>query len=630
MDAVSGNRGVHSRLRLPLPRRLPNLKGIWLTAYSIVWIAVLAIASFAIIRGAYIELTVPKKFQWSPYGFTTSLDNSGFHVAALGTAAARESGLAIGDDIVALDDWVIPHTDTAHLLVEEHLVKPYGTATTFTLRKPDGELYKVRLTRTIEAEEQWYRDAGLSRQAYKLAFLVPGLSFALLFLAAAILLFVRRRREAVPALLSLGFLMIAPVAFDSAWNAWNELGVGVIAITYFAATGWMLVFAAFLAFPSGRLEPRWTAVCLVLLPLMLLLVLAPGNALGTATFSLIFLISLAALVSRYRKVSDGAERQQLRWVFFGFGAGGIIVVASLIAGIAIQAVFGRDPRWSALSIAGNMMFSIGLMTMAGGLIVSILRYRLYDADAVIGRSATYAVLTLGFVSLFAASQKIIELLGEEYFGQNVGALAGGVGAALAALAIAPMHARVQRWAQRRFQRALHRLRYGLPALVSDLRETSGIESIVGATLDNVVAGMQARAAALIVGTSLSDARGLAAEEVQAWLAGWNPPAHDGLDCDRSDPVFPLRVPLEAEGHGRVGWLLVGPRPDGSFFGSTERNVIEDIAEPVARAVQVALMREDREANHAHRFNAIESRIESIERTLSKLLASRRPAGEQGL
>jgi hypothetical protein len=467
----------------------------------------------------------------------------------------------------------------------------------------------------------------LSRQAYKLAFLVPGLLSAVMFVSAAVLLFVRRRDDAVPALLSLGFLMIAPVAFDSAWNAWTELGIGVLTIVHFAAFGWVLVFAAFFAFPSGRLEPRWTSVCVPLLPLMWLTVSTPGYW-GAASFSITFLLSLGALVSRYRQLSGGAERQQLRWVFFGFGVGGALVLISYLGSIAMQAAFGSDPRWGILSVAGNMIWNLGQMMMAGGLVVSILRYRLYDADAVIGRSAAFAVLTLGFVALFAASQKIIELLGEEYLGQSVGALAGGVGAALAALAIAPMHARVQRWAERRFQRSLHKLRYGLPALVGDLRETSGLDSIAGATLDNIVEGVRARAAALVVGKDLANARGIAAEDAQSWLESWTPSAQDGLDCDRSDPTFPLRAPLEAEGHGRVGWLLVGPRPDGSFFGSTERAAIEEIAEPVARAVQVALMREEREANYVRRFDAMDRRLDSIDLAVSRLLAGRRTAGKQ--
>jgi len=94
--------------------------------------------------------------------------------------------------------------------------------------------------------------------------------------------------------------------------------------------------------------------------------------------------------------------------------------------------------------------------------------------------------------------------------------------------------------------------------------------------------------------------------------------HDGIDRDRSDTVFPVRVPLEAEGHGRVGWLVLGSRPDGSLFGKAERDTIEEIAEPVARAMQVALRRKEREAQYERRFAALERQIAKLGTKLKPL------------
>jgi hypothetical protein len=321
---------------------------------------------------------------------------------------------------------------------------------------------------------------------------------------------------------------------------------------------------------------------------------------------------LIALISRYRKIDGEAERLQLRWAFFGLVAGLLLLLVSLAGNSAVSAWQAEDPRWVAWQFIFVQTFGTwGLGVMALGLIVSILRYRLYDADAVIGRSAAYALLTLGFVVLFAGTQKVIELLGQEYLGQNLGGLAGGIGAALAAVAVAPMHNRAQRWAERRFQKPLFRLRHGLPALVGDLRETSGLEEIAGATLDSLVEGVRTCRAALVAGDTLVDAREIPAEDVQMWRRSWTAPHHDGADIDSSEPLFPVRVPLEAEGHGRVGWLLLGPRPDGSLFGKTEFDAIEEIAEPVARAVQVAVRRQEREERLESRLQELESRIEGV-------------------
>jgi hypothetical protein len=307
----------------------------------------------------------------------------------------------------------------------------------------------------------------------------------------------------------------------------------------------------------------------------------------------------------------------MKFAMLGFVACFGLVVATIVLTQAAPFAPTEGVRaWLALlsALAG----SLAAVAIASGLLIALLRYRLYDADSAIGRSAAYGLLTVGFVVLFAASEKLIEVLGQQYLGQNVGGVAGGVAAALAAVVIAPMHTRSHRWAEKRFQNALYRLRHILPPLVGDLRETAGLEQIAGATLDSLVDGVHTCRAALFAGQDLIDAREIAASDAENWWRRWVPPVHDGIDRDRSDPLFPIRVPLEAEGHGRVGWLLLGPRPDGSLFGKSECVAIEEIAEPVARAVQVALRRQEREA-------AYERRLAALEQAIAKLGAKPRPS-----
>ena len=315
-----------------------------------------------------------------------------------------------------------------------HVVKPDGEITSFSLRRPSGELYEARLVRSVQNEEEAFRAAGMSR---RLARTLSGISVSLvpiLLILAAVLLFLRRRHEAVPALLSLSFLL-----FASTVNNADLLGVSFTIINIIGVASACLLFAALFAFPSGRFEPRWTAIPFLLVPFFLIFLLFPDavsvvSLLGAA----FFLLALAALVIRYRKLEDGLERQQLRWAFFGLAlgiSGQVLGLASAVATVSWQA---EDPRWSEWGYYFGFLGTLSFCAMTIGLLVSILRYRLYDADAVIGRSATYAILTLGLVILFTGSQQIIELLGQEYLGQNIGALAGGIGAALAAVAIAPM------------------------------------------------------------------------------------------------------------------------------------------------------------------------------------------------
>ena len=606
MDVASTGGEIlqRERWRLRLPERLPNLKGAWLTAYTILWAITLPLCLAGAAMGTLAVMTAPTT--WLPYGFATSQDANGIRVDALPSPAVKAAGMKVGDHVVAVDGWAVPRTDP-RAAARPHMVKPDGSFTSFTLRRANGELYEVRLLRSRNVEEQGYRAAGLSPAIAVALTRGKTLSIAV-YIWAAILLFLRCRRETVPALLSLGFLLFAALENDP-----SLAGVNFALVTILNIVSACLLFAALFAFPAGRFEPRWTAIPPLLLPVLALSWFFFPAGLQSSITSLGFLLlALAALVGRYRRLDPGTERQQLRWAFFGLAVGLSLHITSVFINLAMQAWQGADPRWAAWNyVSSGALDALTSCAVALGLIVAILRYRLYDADKVIGRSAAYGVLTIGFVALFAASEKIIELLGQEYLGQNIGGLAGGVAAALAAVAIAPMHDRTRRWAERRFQRGLYRLRHALPPLVGDLRETAGLEQIAGATLDSLVEGVRTRRAALIAGDQLIDAREVSAREVKEWRRKWSAPPRDGIECDENDTLFPVRAPLEAEGHGRVGWLLLGPRPDGTLFGKSEFDAIEEIAEPVARAVEVALRRQEREQQ-------LESRLEAIEAVLARL------------
>ena len=607
--AVASAEPASRRWRLRLPERLPGLKGKWLTLYAIVWAIMLPLSIIGAARGAYIILTNPT--MWSPYGFSTDEGPEGVYVTSVFSEPARATKLRAGDYVVAIDGWPVPRT-AGRAAARDRVIKADGSTTSFTVRKPGGETAEVRLFRSQAVEYQRFRDAGVSFTFARVMAFVAALIFPALFIPSAILLFARCRRDAVPAALSLAFLLLASII-----NGGEQLGIGLGWLQAIGSMGYLLLFSALFAFPSGRFEPRWTAIPFLLFVLTLLTDwFFPALLIDMPVGPLFSFLVLAALISRYRRVGVGPERLQLRWAFLGLVAGMVFMTLDGALDTIGDARMGEDPRWGAWQYAfGPTLGMLTFCAMALGLIVSVLRYRLYDADAVIGRSAAYAVLTIGFVILFAASQKIIELLGQQYLGQNIGALAGGIGAALAAVAVAPMHNRAQRWAERRFQNSLYRLRHGLPALVGDLRETSGVEQIAGATLDGLVDGVRASRAAMIAGRELIDARRVPEEDVRGWLRDWTPASHDGIDHEKSDQLFPVRVPLEAEGHGRVGWLLVGPRPDGSQFGSSECDVIEEIAEPVARAMQVALARSEHERSLERRLQLIEHRLNELTKLL---------------
>src|SRR5205823_9168833 len=94
-----------------------------------------------------------------------------------------------------------------------------------------------------------------------------------------------------------------------------------------------------------RFVPRWTAILTALwFVIVLFQTLLPSTPLSasnwpdflnSATFIAVLLTVVYAQVYRYRRVSGPVQRQQTRWVVFGFATA---IAAFLIAGIVAELV----------------------------------------------------------------------------------------------------------------------------------------------------------------------------------------------------------------------------------------------------------------------------------------------------
>ena len=621
---AAANAEMRRGLTLRLPERLPDLKGKWLTAYTILWAAALLVAVVAPIRGTVLNYRGLGHPVWRPHGLVTRDSDRGIIVAGVFGDEARRAEVHVGDTITAVNGWGVRGRAGDEQLYKM-LDGPEGSTVRLTLQSPSRPDRDVTLASHASTSAQMFRGTGVSRPMFDASIHFLELAFLLFLVPAAVVLFARRRREIIPALLSISFLVLT--GFVSGGPALVDAGVSSKLISTVADLfGWLPFVLALATFPDGRLVPKWTVAA------PLLTVIGTMNDLsyrvewlGNLLAGLAFALAGGALVVRYRRYPRDIGRQQLRWAFFGFLLGIallMVVVPGLIAGDQLTAA---DPRWAVwLPMLLNLCAGLSFACMALGLMVSVLRYRLYDADTVIGRSAAYGVLTLGFIGLFAGAEKLAELIGEQYFEHSIGVAAGAAGAAVAAAIIVPLHNRVHRWAERRFQKPLIGLREGLPECVADLRESASVEQLVAAVMSRVEAGVRStREAVLLIDKgklSIAGTRGMPMKAVRAWQRNWNmPPGGHVLDCDKRDALFPLRVRLCIETSGEpetIGWMLLGPRPDGSFFGKDEREALEHVAGPVARAIHIAQLRGRREEQAEKRIRALETAIEKIVSTIA--------------
>ena len=567
---------------------LPRLGPRSLFVFTILWLAALALAVAAPIMSRYYQYQRLPAPGWGLVGMM--VDNEDYRIIAAGSREARQSGISAGDRIIAVDGR--PLAGMGYPSVRAWMARKGNHALTFTIRSGAKPPREVVLTRRPSHVDELMAGTGFTRRSEYLVNAAAQLLPAFLLVAASILLF-RKRHDRVAALLSLSFLLIAATQFGTTfWQVHLPWLPNLL-----TALGWSGLALVLLVFPSGRFRPRWTRFAsLLLLPWLI----ACGTHWSTQTmknFSVAFFLGLgvAALAIRYRRLAPVIERQQLRWVFLGFAAGTACIIAITLILAASAALTASDPRMAVwLPILSNLVVGAAVAAFAGGLLVSMLGYRLYDVDTVISRSAGYAALSLGFVVVLAASKKAVELASEQYFQGDSGAISWTVATAVAGFLISPMHDRLLGWAESRFQKALLHLRNDLPSRIADLRETATLDELLDEVLARIETGTRAQSLAVAIDGRIVAERGPSGG---AWLA-----------------EVPLTIGHRQE---EIGALLVGPRPDGSKLGKDEQDALGEVADPIARAVKIVRLREARESATAKNAANLSRRISKLEKAMKQ-------------
>jgi hypothetical protein len=289
-----------------------------------------------------------------------------------------------------------------------------------------------------------------------------------LYLAMAALLFWRRSDDRMAFFGSLTLLTFGgsvsgfPSDVSSAPLAWNL----VIFAPYLL--GQVTFLAFFFLFPSGRFVPRWTGwITLLSAPYWCVMSFVPALASGPLGFLIVpfLLTAVIAQVYRYRRVSTFRERQQTKWVVFGFVAAILLfILTRLLSFVLPPAVLNSQ-------VAGNLVGGISalaLMLIPIFIGIAILRDRLFDIDLIINRTLVYGLLTSILVALYVGLTIGLESL----VGLIARQTSQPVSIVLSTLVIAalfqPLRRRVQNVIDRRFYRRKYDAQKTLAAFASTL------------------------------------------------------------------------------------------------------------------------------------------------------------------
>jgi hypothetical protein len=354
-----------------------------------------------------------------------------------------------------------------------------------------------------------------------------------------------------------------------------------------------LLLIAFAAFPDGVFVPRFTRWLIPLgIPIAIFVSLPDMNEdLQSLVGIGLLILILAGQVIRFRRLAPGIERQQIKWAGFGFASGLLLVALALV----LVSTIPDDPALQVplVNLLGLVTFSAGMAAIALGLLISLTRFRLWEADTVITRSAAYAVVTVIVGVVWAASSDLVKLVITEVMGRESEAGATTVGAIIAAGIFSPTQSAVLGWTRQRFGGPLDRIKGSAERLKNwGLTETPA--EVATRALGIIDAAVHPAQAAVLLdlpqGTEMVAARNVQSADDRRLLE---------------------RLTLEDE-EGPVGELRLGRRSDGNRYNRQELEAVRELIPHLADALRVARGRHSRESMLQEQIEAMAARLAQLE------------------
>ncbi len=399
-------------------------------------------------------------------------------------------------------------------------------------------------------------------------------------------------------------------------------GLGPIAI--FLVIRWMILFPEEVA--ESRRLPRglaWVAALFLLARASYVF----GGPIPSALVPAAVLLSDAAFIATSLAIltwntihADPHGRRRVKWVLFGAYMAGVPVLLNVV----VQSVFGvRFARFDVLLDAN--VFMAFLMPL--GILIAILRYRLFDIDRIISTTASYSVLAAG---VFVGATTVIPPIARAVsaaLGLETESSQLPLSAVMAAAAI-PVH----QWLRPQIDRLFFAERYSVETGIGELlfrlsgcSDPRSLTELVGGELYRLMRPevcaiyAQVEAAYAVVfseGRAVPpsfDADGTligVLRERRGALAlsgGKRSPGDSPLDPFERAALETLEaevvVPIKQR-EALIAFLCLGPKGSGDFYTPTDLSLLAAAAEKVSdellRFDQEQMIREGREMQESLR------------------------------
>ena len=450
------------------------------------------------------------------------------------------------------------------------------------------------------ANAQALHQFGLPIEYYGIHTAVGIVVEALPMILVGILIFARKSRDPFALIFSLNVVVSGTISLDTSipyyykqiWSSYSTLG----AIGDFMVFLGGMLLSVWYCFPDGRFEPRWTrwlAIMWVGFQCFLFFYF-PGSPflpmylipLPLTAINYLFALSVAySLIYRYRHVSDGAQRQQIKWIV---ASGMFYVLVYLIDPLPFITP-GLSETLRSLIWVPIAYLSTALLALS--IAFSIFRHRLWDIDLIINRTLVYGGLTIIVIGIYIL---IVGGLGTAIQGSSnllISILATG----LLAVLVQPLRDRLQR--------GVNRMMYGerddpvtvLSRLGQRLEGTLAPDAVLPSLVETVAQTLKLPYVAIEMTTE---------DE---------PDSTSAISYGQPQPdIFRLPLIYQSE---TIGQLVVSPRAHGEALNPMDRHLLENIAHQAGMAVHAVNLTADLQRSRQHLVTTREEERRRLRRDL---------------
>jgi hypothetical protein len=213
--------------------------------------------------------------------------------------------------------------------------------------------------------------------------------------------------------------------------------------------------------------------------------MVPQNTVDLLLILGVYVLGVLLQVNRYRRGSTRTEHQQMRWLLFG------TAVAVTVVGPYIFAVNGLDLVGHAgqstvfLLAAGRSVRQLVLLVVPVAIMISILRYRLFEIDVLINRALVYAIVTAALAAVYLGSVVLLQELFRPILGQS-----NDLALVASTLGIAALFQPLRRHIQEFIDRLFYRHKYDAARTLQAFGERLRAEVDLDTLSDDLVATVQ--------------------------------------------------------------------------------------------------------------------------------------------